>query len=56
MSWESTIGENIMYNSMSPLEAVLNLAIDDNYPSRGHRDNIFKTNFYYTGVGTAMHS
>lgn len=56
MTWESTIGENIMYNCMTPLEAVLNLCIDDNYPSRGHRTNIFKDSFYYTGPSTAMHS
>ena len=56
MSWESTIGENIMYNSMTPLEAVLNLCIDDGVASRGHRVNIFKTTYYFTGVATAMHS
>lgn len=41
---------------MTPLEAVLNLCIDDGVSSRGHRVNIFKTNYYYTGVATAMHS
>lgn len=56
MSWESTIGENIMYNCMTPLEAVLNLCIDDGVPSRGHRVNIFKSEYYYTGPYTAMHS
>ena len=45
-----------MYNSMSPLEALLNLCIDDGVPGRGHRVNIFKTTYYYTGVATAMHS
>merc|ERR1719465_213541 len=48
MSWESTIGENIMYNCMTPLEAVLNLCIDDGVPGRGHRTNIFKDTYYYT--------
>ena len=56
MRWEKTIGENIMYNSMTPLEAVLNLCIDDGVSSRGHRTNIFKSNFYYTGVATNMHA
>lgn len=55
MKWEATIGENIMYNSRSAIEAVLALAIDDGVASRGHRTNIFKSNFYYTGCGTDMH-
>ena len=53
--WEATIGENIMYRSGSPLMAVLNLAIDDGVASRGHRTNIFKDSFYYTGAGTEPH-
>lgn len=56
MTWEATIAENIMYNSMTPLEAILNLCIDDGVANRGHRSNIFKTNVYYTGVATAMHA
>ena len=55
IKWERTIGENIMYNSMTPLEAVLNLCIDDGVASRGHRRNIFDENFYFTGVATGMH-
>ena len=55
MEWESTLGENIMYGGDTPIEAVLSLAIDDGVPSRGHRDNIFKKDFYLTGVATAMH-
>ena len=35
--------------------AVLNLAIDDGVPSRGHRTNIFKEQFFYTGAGTEPH-
>jgi uncharacterized protein YkwD len=55
MNWESTIGENIMYGGDTPLEAVLSLAIDDGVPSRGHRVNIFKPEFYFTGVASEMH-
>ena len=44
-----------MYNSMTPLEAILNLCIDDGVPSRGHRKDMFNENFYYTGVATDMH-
>ena len=53
--WEKTIGENIMYNSMTPLEALLNLCIDDGVPSRGHRRNVFNENFHFTGVATDLH-
>lgn len=53
---EIMIGENIMYGSQSPLEALISLCIDDGIPNRGHRANIFQTQFYQTGVGTDMHS
>ena len=56
MEWEATIGENIMYGGDSPMEALLSLAIDDGVPSRGHRDNIFSKEYYYTGVANAYHS
>ena len=45
-----------MYNSQSPLEALINLAIDDGLPDRGHRDNIVNIEYYYTGVATDFHS
>lgn len=55
LDWEATIGENIVYGVGTPLEALLNLAIDDGVSSRGHRTNIFQKNFYYTGMATEMH-
>ena len=55
MTWERTIGENIMYNSMTPLEALLSLAIDDGVSNRGHRTNIMGSNFYFMGPATGMH-
>lgn len=45
-----------MYGGDTPLEALLTLAIDDGVPGRGHRLNIFKTQYYYTGVATEMHN
>ena len=56
MDWEATIGENIMYGGDTPLEAILGLAIDDGVSSRGHRVNIFKSEYFYTGAATEMHS
>ena len=45
-----------MYGGATPLEALLSIAYYDGVPSRGHRDNIFMDNYYYTGVGVAMHT
>lgn len=50
------MGENIMYGGDTPLEAILSLAIDDGVKSRGHRENMFNPDFYYTGCGTDMHA
>jgi len=55
MKWEATIGENIMYSSKSPLQVLVDLAIDDGVPSRGHRVNIFKPQFAYVGCYTGPH-
>lgn len=55
MTWERTIAENIMYNSMTPLECLISLAIDDGVPSRGHRTNIMNRNLAYMGAATGMH-
>jgi hypothetical protein len=53
---EVTFGENRIYDSMTPLEALLNLCIDDGLDTRARRNNVFKSNYYYSGVDTAMHS
>ena len=55
MQWEATIGENIQYNSQTPLEAMLSLLIDDGVPNRGHRTNIFNDRFHFMGAATGMH-
>jgi len=55
MSWEATAGENIMYRSVTPLQVIVDLAIDDGVASRGHRKNIFKATFAYTGIWTGYH-
>ena len=56
MQWEARIGENIQYNSQTPLEAMLSLIIDDGVPNRGHRTNIFQPAFHFMGAATGMHS
>lgn len=45
-----------MYSSKTPLQVMLDLAIDDGVRSRGHRRNIFHPYFYYVGAWTGSHS
>ena len=57
-SWLVTMGENIAYGSYDPSDArqvVVQLIIDDGVRSRGHRDNIFNTEFQVVGVSCGEH-
>lgn len=54
--WTGYIGENISYGSVSALDVMLALMIDDGVPNRGHRVNIFKTEFRTVGVFTGYHN
>jgi uncharacterized protein YkwD len=49
------IGENISYGSAKGHDAVLQLAIDDGVPSRGHRTNIFKPDYAEVGPCEGPH-
>lgn len=53
--WSGQIGENIEFGSFDPDEVVINLLIDDGNMNRGHRKNIFNTNFKVTGVAAQEH-
>jgi hypothetical protein len=44
------MGENIMYNGRNPLGTLISLAVDDGVSSRGHRHNILKKGYVYTGI------
>jgi len=44
-----------MYSSVTPLQVITDLAIDDGVPSRGHRVNIFKSAYAYVGIWTGKH-
>jgi len=52
MKWERTMGENIMYGASNPLRIMSAFLIDDGVASRGHRNNILKSAFAYTGAFT----
>lgn len=49
MGW----GENCSYGRYTARDFIMGLLIDDNVPSRGHRDNILNRKFTQVGVGLA---
>ena len=49
MGW----GENCAYGSYTARDFIMGLLIDDNVPSRGHRDNILNSKYTQVGVGLA---
>jgi uncharacterized protein YkwD len=49
-SWESTVGETVVYEISNARQVVIALIIDDGVPNRGHRRNIFDPNYRVAGV------
>ena len=49
-SWSDSVGEDIVYQSRKAREDVIALIIDDGVKSRGHRKNIFKSDFHVIGL------
>lgn len=49
-TWAESLGEDIVYQSRSAREDVVSLIIDHGTSTRGHRKNIFKSDFQVVGI------
>ncbi len=54
--WFGTAGENISYGVSSPRQIVISLIVDAGVSNRGHRKNIFKSDFRVAGVACGSHA
>ena len=50
-----TVGENCAYRQQNALDAVIDLLIDQDEPSLGHRHNILSPDFTRAAVSVAPH-
>jgi len=54
--WSGRAGENIFYGNRDARGIVIALIVDDGERGRGHRKNIFSTDFHFTGVAYGPHA
>lgn len=53
--WHISIAENIGFDDSKARDIVINMIVDDGNSSRGHRNNIFSTDFKSIGVACGPH-
>lgn len=53
--WMGTVGENCEFGGDTGEEVIISLLVDDGVTSRGHRKNIFNSEFKVVGIGCAAH-
>ena len=56
IDWDIKCAESIEIGSNSAEEIMINLIVDDGVNSRGHRNNIFSSDFKYIGIACGLHS
>ena len=49
-------GENLSFGCNDPKEVMLHLIVDDGSHSRGHRNNIFSSEFNFMGCNSGAHT
>ncbi len=54
--WESAIGENVAYGQQTARDVVSAFIIDDGVPGRGHRKNLYSSDYRVMGVDCGPHS
>mmetsp|Transcript_35141 Transcript_35141/g.35779 ORF Transcript_35141/g.35779 Transcript_35141/m.35779 type:complete len:325 (+) Transcript_35141:257-1231(+) len=54
-AWSGSIAESINFNQVYPLKTLLTLIIDDGFPSRGNRKNVFSDKFKLVGAASGPH-
>jgi uncharacterized protein YkwD len=52
-TWSGSVGEDIVYHSRNARDSVIGLIVDDGTANRGHRRNIFKTDYQVIGIALA---
>jgi len=55
-TWQDKVAENISYGGYSTRGVVIQLIVDDGVPDRGHRINIFNSEYRFVGVGCGTHA
>jgi uncharacterized protein YkwD len=54
--WDTCCGENIDVGSKTAQDVIISLIVDDGVPDRGHRKNMFKSEFAFVGMASGPHS
>lgn len=55
-AWRGKVGENIDFGSHSAEEIIISFLVDDGNKHRGHRKNLFHTEFSFTGIAACGHT
>lgn len=53
--WKARVAENISYGANGPRDVVMNLIVDEGFPDRGHRENIFNPYLRVIGIACGDH-